>query len=54
MKSIWNVVLMNELYCRTIEVDANMDFSQVLQYAEELFGPENVVTVNFDHDEEIV
>lgn len=54
MKSIWNVVLMGEFCCRTIEVDADMDFFQVLRHAEVLFGPENVVTVEFDHNVEIV
>lgn len=54
MKSIWNVVLMGEFYCRTIEVDANMDFFQVLQYAKSLFGSENVVIVEWDHNVEIV
>jgi hypothetical protein len=53
-KVVYNVVLMGEWFCKTMEVDKEIDnkstFWDILNMAEQIFGKENVVTVQYDHE----
>lgn len=52
-KSIWHVVVMSSFLTKPLVTDAGVDFFDALKLAKEKYGDDEVVTVEYNHDEDI-
>lgn len=52
-KSIWHVVVMSSFFTKPLVTGAGVDFFDALKLAKEEYGDNEVVTIEYDHDEDI-